>query len=137
MGARLIRFAGAVFVAALAVACATVPPAQGAGADVLTLAPGQAAAVDAAGSLRVRFDGVQNDSRCPADVACIQAGDAVVGITVIAADRSRQRYELHTTGATAVVHNGVTIALETLDPRPVSSRSIRPADYRLTLRVRR
>ena len=137
MGARLIRCAGAVFVAALAVACATAPPpAQGAGADVLTLAPGQAAAVDA-GALRVRFDGVQNDSRCPADVACIQAGDAVVGITLIAADRSQQRYELHTTGATAVVHTGLTIALETLDPRPVSSRSIRPADYRLTLRVRR
>ena len=131
-------FAAAVFVAALAVACATAPPpAQGAGADVLTLAPGQAAAVDAAGSIRVRFDGVQNDSRCPADVACIQAGDAVVGIIVIAADGSRQRYELHTTGATAVVHNGLTIALETLDPRPVGSRPIRPADYRLTLRVRR
>jgi len=140
MGARLIRFAGAVFVAALAVACATAPPpAQGAGADAdeLTLSPGQAAAVDAAGSLRVRFDGVQNDSRCPTDVACIQAGDAVVGITVIGADRSRQRYELHTTGASAVVHNGLTIALETLDPRPVGSRPIRPADYRLTLRVRR
>jgi hypothetical protein len=134
----VIQAGGAVFVAALAVACATAPPpARGAGPDVLTLAPGQAAAVDAAGSLRVRFDSVETDSRCPADVACIQAGDALVRITVIAADRSGQRYALHTTGASSVVHDGLTIALEALDPRPVSSRPIRPAEYRLTLRVRR
>ena len=139
MGAGVIRFAGGIVVAALTVACASAPPSApgaNAGAGVLRLAPGQAGSVEA-GSLRVRFDGVENDSRCPADVACIQAGDAVVGITVIAADGSRQRYELHTTGATAVVHNGLTIALEALDPRPVGARPIRPADYRLTLRVRR
>jgi len=140
MGAGVIRLAGGVVVAALTVACASAPPpapGANAGAGVLRLAPAQAATVEAAGSLRVRFDGVENDSRCPADVACIQAGDAVVGITVIAADRSQQRYELHTTGATFVVHDGLTIALEALDPRPVGARPIRPADYRLTLRVRR
>jgi len=87
--------------------------------------------------LRLKFDRVLSDSRCPSDVACIQAGEAVVAVTAIAADGSRPRFELHTAGATSVVHAGLTIALEGLEPRPVSSRSIRPSDYRLTLRVSR
>jgi len=123
--------------AALAASCATTPPpSSGRSEGLLTLAPSQTSPVEGE-SLRVRFDGVQNDSRCPADAACIQAGEAVVGITVVAADGGRQSYELHTTGATSLVHAGVTIALEGLEPRPVSSRPIRPADYRLTLRARR
>lgn len=87
--------------------------------------------------LQLKFDRVVSDSRCPSDVVCIQAGEAVVAVTVIGADRARQRYEVHTSGATSVVHAGLTIALEGLEPRPVSSRSIRPSDYRLTLRVSR
>jgi hypothetical protein len=131
-------------VAALAAACATAAPrapAQGSGDGLLTLAPGQTSSVQMAaigiGPMRVRFDGVENDSRCPADVACIHAGDAVVGISVTAVAGTRATYELHTTGATSVVHDGLTISVEGLDPRPVGSRPIRPADYRLTLRVRR
>jgi hypothetical protein len=139
MGATsLNRLGGALLAAALTTSCATTstPGAQGPGDVVLVLAPGQTSAADA-GPVRVRFDSVENDSRCPADAACIQAGDAVVGVTVTAADRRRQSYELHTTGATSVVHDGVTISVEGLDPRPAGSRPIRPADYRLTLRVRR
>jgi hypothetical protein len=126
----------------VAAACATAaPPSNSSGSappgdGVLTLAPGQTVPV-AGEPVRVRFDRVENDSRCPADVACIQAGEAVVGITVIAAAGRLQRYELHTTGATSAVHDGLTISLEMLDPRPAGSRPIRPADYRLTLRVRR
>ena len=139
MGAKgLSRLCGAVLAAALTVSCATtaIPRAQGAADVVLTLTPGQRSAVDAV-PVRVRFDGVDNDSRCPADAACIQAGDAVVAITVTGADRRRQKYELHTTGATSVVHDGLTISVEGLEPRPAGSRPIRPAEYRLTLRVRR
>ena len=126
----------------LAAACATAAPrAQEPGDTRLTLAPGQTSSVQRpaaeGGAVRVRFDGVESDSRCPADAACIQAGDAVVGITVTAAGGSPSRYELHTTGATSVVHDGLTISLEGLEPRPAGSRPIRPADYRLTLRVRR
>jgi len=131
-----------VLAAVLVAACATAAPrAQEPGDTRLTLAPGQTSSVQRSaadgGAVRVRFDGVESDSRCPADAACIQAGDAVVGITVTAAGGSRARYELHTTGATSVVHDGLTISLEGLEPRPAGSRPIRPADYRLTLRVRR
>jgi hypothetical protein len=123
--------------ASLTVACGPRPQPQPASAGGrLTLAPGQTAAVPGE-TLQLKFDEVASDSRCPSDVACIQAGDAVVSFTVIAADRTRQRYEVHTSGPTSVMHAGLTIALEGLEPRPVSSRPIRPADYRLTLRVSR
>ena len=127
----------AALVALLVVACApTAPPSSGPGSGLLTLAPGQTSRVPGE-ELQVRFDEVVSDSRCPSDVACIQAGEAVVAVTVIGADRARQRYEVHTSGATSVVHAGLTISCEGLDPRPVSSRPIRPSAYRLTLRVRR
>jgi hypothetical protein len=131
------RVAGAVVALAVAAGCATTaPPApQGPVDALLTLSPGQTAAV-ASAPVRVRFDGVKNDSRCPADAACIQAGEAIVAITVVASDR-RQAYELRAPGATPVVHDGLTIAVERLDPPPAGSRPIRPADYRLTLRVRK
>ena len=40
-----------------------------------TLTPRQMASIDGA-DIRVRFVGVQGDSRCPADALCIQRGDA-------------------------------------------------------------
>ena len=100
-----------------------------------TLAPGEVAAIVDAGA-RVRFDRVDGDSRCPADVACVQGGDALVRITVI--ERSTERaYELHTGSMAPVTHDGVTIALVQLQPYPFSSRTIEPGDYRATLRVTR
>ena len=127
----------ATLLASLVAGCApTAPPQSAPGSDLLTLAPGQTSPVPSE-RLRLKFDEVLSDSRCPSDVTCIQAGEAVVAVTAIAADGTRQRYELHTSGATSVVHGALTISLEGLEPRPVSSRPIRPADYRLTLRVHR
>ena len=47
-----------------------------------TLAPGEVATVRDV-DLHVRFVAVTGDSRCPADVLCIQGGDALVHISVI------------------------------------------------------
>jgi len=131
------RVVGAVVALTVSAGCATTAPRapQGPVNALLTLSPGQTSAV-AGGPVRVRFDGVKSDSRCPADAACIQAGEAIVTITVVASDR-RQAYELRVPGATPVVHDGLTVAVERLDPPPAGSRPIRPADYRLTLRVQK
>jgi len=103
--------------------------------DDFTLAPGEAVVIAEAG-VRVRFDGVEGDSRCPADVVCVQGGDAVVRITVI--ERSiEQPYELHTGSMAPVNHEALTITLVELQPYPFSSRTIAPDDYRATLRVTR
>jgi hypothetical protein len=100
-----------------------------------TLAPGETAGIERAG-IRVQFHAVEGDSRCPADVVCIQGGDALVRISVLSSDGQRD-YELHTGDMQPVRHDELTIALEELAPYPFSSRTIEPDDYRATLRVTR
>lgn len=100
------------------------------------LAPGEAAAIHGT-SLRVLFQRVSGDSRCPADVVCIQGGDALVHVR--AADGRAADYELHTGDASraAVTHDGFRIELVSLQPYPFSSRVTQPDEYRAMLRVTR
>jgi hypothetical protein len=99
------------------------------------LQPGSSSVISGT-SIAVRFDGVSGDSRCPADVFCIQGGDAIVGVTAIDGGRS-QRLELHTGDMRPVTYDGYTIALVQLQPYPFSSRTIQPDEYRATLKVTR
>jgi hypothetical protein len=84
----------------------------------------------------IAFDGVENDSRCPADVVCIQGGDALVKIRVLdgSVDAS---YDLHTGDMKPVTHGDLTIALIEVSPYPFSTITIQPDDYRATLKVTR
>jgi hypothetical protein len=99
------------------------------------LQPGSFSVISGA-SFAIRFDGVSGDSRCPADVLCIQGGDAIVGISLIDDGQSR-RLELHTGDMRPVSYDGYTIALVQLQPYPFSSRTIQPDEYRATLKVTR
>jgi hypothetical protein len=100
------------------------------------LAPGQSANVEGA-AIRVSFLRVLGDSRCPADVLCVQGGDAIVAIEVDADGSPSVPYELHTGDMRPVKHGDLTIELVQLSPYPFSSQTIQPADYRATLRVTR
>lgn len=98
---------------------------------------GAAVRVDAAG-LTVGFAGVGSDSRCPKDVQCMWEGDAGVLIWVAAEAGERADYELHTSrGDRQIRHGEYVVALEGLDPYPVSTVSIAPEDYEATLKVSR
>jgi hypothetical protein len=131
---RLIRSAGLLFVLGAVSGCDESPTGPSLN-DEFTLAPGETTAMADAG-VRIRFDRVEGDSRCPADAVCVQGGDAVVRIAVV--ERSTESpYELHTGSMEPVTHDGLTIALVQLQPYPFSSRSIEPGDYRATLRVTR
>jgi hypothetical protein len=102
-----------------------------------TLAPGSVAAISGE-DVRVRFDQVTSDSRCPADAICIQGGDALVHIQVSDGSSSNS-YVLHTgdSSRAVVVHGSVRIALMELQPYPFSSRTIAPGDYRATFSASR
>lgn len=102
-----------------------------------TLERGQTSPLEGT-SLRIQFVGVTGDSRCPADVVCIQGGDALVQIRVTEQSAPKD-YELHTgdSSQASVKHGDLTIELVELQPYPFSSRTIQPGDYRATLRVRR
>lgn len=103
----------------------------------ITLAPGTYADVIGA-NLRVIFDNVVSDSRCPTSVACIWAGSATIQLTTsrISNDRNLTPVTLATeAGKDTITVYGqalklvrVVPILTTTDPQPQSS-------YRVTLRV--
>ncbi len=76
--------------------------------------------------LRVRFDGVIEDSRCPSSVVCVQAGAVKVGITVASSVVRATSYVLG--GATdgegmlletaSIEHEGFTVRLLQVTPYP-------------------
>ena len=103
----------------------------------VTLARGEVGVIDGS-SIRLQFVNVTGESRCPSDVVCIQAGDAVVHIHGIDADGSAD-YELHAGDASraAETRRGLRVQLVDLQPYPVSTRPIAPDDYRATIVVTR
>jgi hypothetical protein len=95
------------------------------------------------GSLRIRFQGVIEDSRCPEDVTCVWQGRVTVAIEVWEevgawSDRfSVETYQL-TLGVDPAAERlaaGHLIRLESVLPVPRTDRKLDPADYVITLRV--
>jgi hypothetical protein len=80
--------------------------------------------------LRIKFETVRSDSRCPTDVNCIRAGEAVIALTVGKVGEVPVGRELDTTpaGSSTTVQN-FTITLSSLQPNPRSDRPIPPGDY--------
>jgi hypothetical protein len=136
------RFLTALAGVLLAGACSSSPNApDGALRTEVTLRPGQATAV-ASTPLRVTFDRVANDSRCPANALCITSGDALVVLRVDVDGRGASEVRLRTVGGTtgenlAVDVAGYTLTLGGLQPYPMSSDPIPQGDYRVTLVVAR
>jgi len=90
-----------------------------------------------AGNVRVVFNGVSEDSRCPAGVQCAWAGQAVVQISVYPPDGTPVGYNL-VLGSSAInadlaTAGQYTIRLRALDPLPVGSEQVSPTDYVATL----
>jgi hypothetical protein len=134
----LTAFAGAL----IAAACSRSPNApDGAFHTELTLRPGQVTAV-ASTPLRVTFDRVASDSRCPANALCITSGDALVVLRVDVDGRGGAEINLRTVGGTtgenlAVDVAGYTLSIGGLQPYPMSTDPIPQGDYRVTLVVSR
>ena len=87
--------------------------------------------------VRIRFDTVRSDSRCPMDALCVRAGEAVIALTVGRVGEVPVGRELDTTPArSSTSFLNFTIALSSLQPYPRSDRQIQPGDYVATLVVR-
>ena len=123
-------------------ACAsggTTPPAAPSPAleEEFVLSPGETATVSGT-NVRVTFERVSEDSRCPTDVNCIWEGDAVVVLKVKAEDQEATR-EVHTQGGASRSRQAragnYLVTLVRLDPAPRSTGAIEPSAYRATLKV--
>lgn len=96
-----------------------------------SLKPGESAMVEST-DLLVTFQKVVQDSRCPADAVCVQAGDAVVALTV-----GKAGVELRSNSAPETVVGSYLLRLERVEPFVYVSRPIEPKDYRAVLKLTR
>jgi hypothetical protein len=88
--------------------------------------------------LKLTFDRVRADSRCPLDVVCIQAGEAIVVLTLSQSAAAPAERELRTTPALSEAsYLSYVIKLVALAPYPRSTQQIRPENYVATLTVDR
>ena len=136
--------AGAMLVVAIA-ACAT-PSQPGSAGNPSTaiqaqtnrqfdIAAGQEAHVQGT-SIVVRFRSVSNDSRCPTDVQCVWAGNAIVALTLSQGDGPGTDVLLNTTLDPKITKfAGYTIKLIGLKPAPKSGNPISQGAYVATLEV--
>ncbi|MEO8739736.1 MAG: hypothetical protein ABI537_08540 [Casimicrobiaceae bacterium] len=137
-----MRLAVATFVASLALTgCGMADSAQRAYIELgrnFILRTGESAPTREE-ALRVGFDGVTADSRCPKGEQCIWAGDATARVWVQQGSGPRETRDLHAASgaAQAVTVPGYELRLVRLDPYPVSGKSIASADYTATLMLSR
>jgi hypothetical protein len=100
-----------------------------------TLAVGGTALL-ASPAVRVGFDRVLSDSRCPQGEQCIVAGEAVVQVWWQVGNQPRQWQALRTMPTTDAPRiQGLTLTLAALSPPQVAGRGIDPATYRATLQL--
>jgi hypothetical protein len=101
-----------------------------------TLDVGQTVSVDDA-ELSIKFVRVTEDSRCPANVQCIWAGNGQIEIEA-RDDGQPNKLSLNTMeGVKEVVVGLYRIQLLALDPSPAAGQNIPTGSYRATLQVRR
>lgn len=87
--------------------------------------------------LGLRFIAVADDSRCPTQVQCVWAGDALVLIESARAAGDARLDTLHTNlDPRAVVLGRVELRLVRLDPYPETPGPIPPGQYVVTLATR-
>jgi|GEM_PF-940362 hypothetical protein len=113
------------------------PPVEPAALGVpFRLAQGQEIAVG--GELRVRFDAVTADSRCPKGVRCLWTGNARVVLLLTLPGRPSALVTLNTNvdprSASAL---GFTVEMGGLEPAPERGKRLRQKDYVVTLVVKR
>jgi hypothetical protein len=140
LGTSGLRLIGCVLLATvLTAACDSDTPASptppgSTGPWTLVLAIGQMAVVPGS-PLSLKFTAVSNDSRCPVDVTCIQAGEAVVAMEALSRSGDSQ-FELRTADAARVAQIGnYRVELASLFPVQSVSHPIDPATYQVTLQV--
>ena len=86
-------------------------------------------------SAKLRFDNVRSDSRCPIDVICVRAGEAIIAVTLMRGTGNEAR-ELQTVPAQSQFsYSKYVVKLTELQPYPRSNQPTKPEDYVATFVV--
>lgn len=102
----------------------------------VTLGPGARIGIRGT-SWTLAFDSVVSDSRCPIDVVCIQAGEAVLALALSDPlfDPEPGNPPQFTLGTTPVIKYGFKFTQLNVTPAPRSNVKINRNSYRATLKV--
>lgn len=97
---------------------------------------GQKASIDSE-KIGITFANVTEDSRCPSDVVCIQAGQATISVSVEVngTDTGQAALTVGPKGKDSATFGQYSVRLVKLDPYPVSKVHTAPEDYVATLIV--
>ena len=126
-----------VWCSSVAFGCAAHPsqPSRPLGQPFDLKAGASAVLVD---GLKLTFERVRADSRCPLDALCIQAGEAIVVLTLSQSASAQDEREVSTTPARSeAAYLSYLIKLVALAPYPRSAQQIRPEEYVATFTVDR
>ncbi len=140
-GFRWVAVALVAATAAATTACSSPTEPGGVFRTEVTLRPGQVTAI-ASTPLRIGFERVASDSRCPSTALCIQSGDALVVFNVSVGDRGAAELQLRTVGGrtgqdlTAEVA-GYELSIAGLQPYSETTTPIPSTDYRVTVSIAR
>ncbi len=86
--------------------------------------------------LSIKFSSLVEDSRCPRDVQCIQAGNARITIEVSGGKSAAKTFEINTNLQPQMVsYGGYDIKLTGLDPQPASNIRINRNGYTATFAI--
>lgn len=87
-------------------------------------------------SLRVRFDSVSEDSRCPENTVCIWPGNARVHCTITKNQSSKQPIVLNTTTMPQTAsYQGYTIRLADVTPLPKAGERTPQGAYKVGITI--
>jgi hypothetical protein len=85
--------------------------------------------------LSITFDRVSEDSRCPTDVTCVQAGQAVVRLVIEPTDKSKETVDVTVKSLEGTVVGGFIIEALDLSPLPSLSNPVNTSQYVVELIV--
>lgn len=124
-------------VAALVILLGMTFTASAQAEDTLKLRPGQQLTAKKS-KIKVKFISVLDDSRCPAGVNCVWAGNARIKIELSTRRMGSKIVEINTTtGPLGAQFDGWAIMLTSLTPHPKASGTTPPSRYRAAITIRR
>ena len=81
-------------------------------------------------NLRLTFAGVEQDSRCPEDVTCIVAGEAVIVLEARSCEaRARLTFKVPPRGQDTLQFETFSLTITEVEPKPESTRPLEYSRY--------
>ncbi len=123
-----------IFIAMLIAGCALPSDSNGAVKNELTLRYGESKSLPGE-DLRVTFEKVLEDSRCPLGVTCVWEGNAKIRLALRESDiiRVNELNSNRTIDPDSLLFAGYTMRIKSLNPYPVDSVMVDSLNYEVTL----